>query len=498
MLCLLLWQLAPPAHSLAFFDPDFTYFFSFIQLGAGETISYVDHPGALLNLLGFLAMKTRHLLLGGHDSLATSFFAEPTAYHQFVHRGLFALLPASQIWAGWRLAQLGVPALWAILVLLLPFSLFSSLDYMMHVSPEVLLLALGICLVPCVLGASDSDPARARWSVIGTGILLGCMFGLKANSLPLVACLFLLRDRRQLLLCGAFALLALAGTTAPIWSELPRLAAWYWDLATHAGTYGQGPEAVTTLSAVFGNFNLLTRSAFSFTILPALAMAAAGLCARGSGERAMPRWPVALGLLVLFLLVLKHPAHRYFIAGLPLIGLLVCRLSTKPQAWAAGALAIVLATSAYSAARIGAWNRQVAKNAEEVLRLVDGPYSACALTLVGSALHPAFALNYGLYLAAPGPRRTPYSRELGRRFPLVYFLGQDNFYNFSGQPAREEWLAHQRAHSCGIFVGRVSLVPELVQRALGSPPVISPLHGHVNFREPLENAVFLPPPASAQ
>ena len=152
-----------------------------------------------------------------------------------------------------------------------------------------------------------------------TGLL--CAFGMvtKLVFFPLILIsLFCCRTLRNLASFGAAFVLGLAFALAPIYSQLPRLAAWSFDLGAHSGTYGTGPVGLPQLNLYFQSLKDLFRDEPLLVIIPTIATAAAiMLMALGNRQKNSQSvsWLTVLPIfglqLLSYLVIAKEVYTRY-------------------------------------------------------------------------------------------------------------------------------------------------------------------------------------------
>jgi hypothetical protein len=482
-LLLFLFTSKAPLHVLEFPDPDFGYLFSSLTITLGGSPWHVDHPGTPLQLLGALVMWVRYLFLGKEGTLLADFFRFPVAYHQAVMNTSVAFFLAAQLFCGRSLRRLGIPLTLCIFSQLCPLLIWDGLVYLDHVSPETLLSAAGLCLIPLLAESSMRDESQgAARRAIAVGICLALMASLKANSFPLVACIFLLRKKEDRLLAfGSMAGFYLC-VTVPIWEHFPRMFSWYLSLLSHRGLYGQGPadNSISAIAVQASDPDLLLR------IAPLIVCAWVLFFARFLQKRdpsVQPRWPLILSGSVIFLLVMKHPGSRYFLPLCVVVALGAIQICRQGKRYRMG-----LAAAAVLAALYAFPNRfqsqleirsRAAKANEEMISLLEGKYRDCHLTVLDDLGIPPFTLFSG-NLATEGERFGP---ELREAFPHVAFRQTNlpTFRFFGGSVSEAEWAEAIFASPCRIVAAKQKGSEENFREVFHAAPRLLEKVGPGNF-----------------
>jgi hypothetical protein len=469
----LMW--APPAHVLLYPDPDYGYLFNSLLLIDGQSPWHIDHPGTPIQLIGALVMKLRYLFTGTAPDLAADFFAHPIEYHQATMLTLFGIFLLCQWQAGFRLLRMGIPPVLAVTAALLPLTYFDLLDYFDHVSPECLLGGTAILLAPYLLLASsaeNADKQKIPWRAVAAGALLALLCTLKATSIPLLLCLFLLPGRRAILGGAASFVFFYLGITAPIWTEFPRMLGWYQSLMAGQGMYGQGGGSLSLTQLTY-NFHWLFGGGQWNGIVPAFLLFLP-LMAWPSTFR---RWPVLLAAAVLFALILKHPGTRYVLPFITLFSLALLRTARAPV-FVHVVLAGLLLSLAPGALRsqvegITGWRMQEALSAITLeQKLNEPPLRECNVTAVNELAHFSYALFAGNFATAIGN----YGAQLHLAHPRYNFIFTQ-VRSFEATLTAADWAAFVKSAPCHLFIGRPGRTPATIEEVFHVKPELVALIG---------------------
>jgi hypothetical protein len=238
----------------------------------------------------------------------------------------------------WSQAVLG-GGLAALFFVLLPVS-FESLGFWSHDAfcfPAGTLLSLAVLLA--VRGADTPSRKIAFGLGLASGVLTSVQLYFAAWVVGTTVALALATRLsgaswratgvRATLVVGV-AELGFVLATLPILVHYRQLAGWLWLLVSHQGIYGSGPAGLPGTDLVAANLGILVRDAplvFIATAGSTVALAARLWASRG--ELRCQRAAVCAGLgfvaqlIVLFLLVGKHPGVRYLLPVAATVPLLV-------------------------------------------------------------------------------------------------------------------------------------------------------------------------------
>lgn len=458
-LALFLLLTLAPLHAYLFGDPDFGYLFNSLLLAEGKGPWHVDHPGTPLQWLGAILLRLRYFLFGKEASLAADLIAHPLAYHAVVRAaGLLALLLA-QVWSGERLLRAGLALPLVLLAQLSPFLVWDGVSYLARLSPETLLSAAGVCLVPFLIEAKRP---------IAIGLVLALMATLKASALPLLLVIFLLPSWRQRGKAVAVFLAAYALITIPIWPRLAWMLAWYGRVLTSGGLYGQEGSAFT-LPHFLGPLGFLRHTApLALAIFALLGWWLYAKKKHAFGAR--KEWPLAAAALLLLFLVLKHPAPRYLLALCPLVPVAAARLRRPPLEKLLPLALLLPALFLFPPLLLREREVQarMQANITQLENILAKSYAACHVALLDDVALPAFALYAG-NLATDNEH---YAGLLRERFPLLSFRQSNlpTWRAFGGVISDEDWARAAREEICLVVAARRDGGPEHFEKIFGEPP----------------------------
>lgn len=488
-LALFLYTAKKPKHVLEFPDPDFSFLFSSLGLLHGEPPRHVEYPGTPLQLLGVPVMALRYLFAGTAPSIAEDFFAHPVEYQQVLLAVLVSLFLGAQVFCGRRLLELGVPLSLAIFAQLGPFFVWDGVVYLGHSSPEILLAATSLCLLPFLVEPGKAETgARSTSPGLAAGMLIALMVALKASSAPLLALLFLLPRGRQRLQATAAFTVFLLGVTAPAWPNLPRL---------FRGVVAQQSAAVersfVTIATNASDPDLVLRAAPLLLAAWFLFLLRFLQRREPAGRSTMPL--ILAGAMIAFL-VARSPASRHFLVLVPVVVLAVihlCRHSSLHRALllATVCLGVGVAFPNRLAAQVSIRTR-AAEGITALEGLLGGKYADCHVTVLDDAFVPAFTL----YTGARAVPRGYFADELTRLYPRYSFVraGQSTLRSFRGLLTDPAWAALALQRPCLVIVGKTRTVEEHFRETFRAEPV----HLETTGEPPYHSVLALSPPTEAR
>lgn len=458
-LLLFLLLTAAPLHAYLFGDPDFGYLFNSLLLAEGKAPWHVDHPGTPLQWLGALLMRLRFLFSGNEATLAADLLAHPLAYHSWVRAAEVLALLAAQAWCGARLLRANAALPLILLAQLSPFLVWDGIAYLARLSPETLLSAAGVCLVPFLIEARKPLPI---------GILLALLATLKASALPLLLALFLFPSWKARAKAFAAFALAYALITIPIWPRLGWMLAWYGRVLVSGGLYGQEGRAFSP-PHFLGAVGFLHHAApLALALLSLLGWTAYARKRQALGAK--KEWPLAAAALLLLFLVLKHPAPRYLLALAPLVPVAALRLRTplveKLLPLTLLVPALLLFPPLFLKER--AVQARMHTNIAELEKTLAKSYASCHVAFLDDVALPAFAL----YAGNLATEKEHYAELLRQRYPLISFR-QGNVATwraFGGPLSEQDWARAAREEICLVVAARRDGGAEHFEKIFGEPP----------------------------
>ena len=229
-------------------DPAYQYLFAGVDILQGHAPKHNDHPGtpvqamiaAVIFVVGSIGQLTGHF----NHGLFESVLAHPETYLIAIGILLGLLTVFASYFLGWQVYQSTKSLLLAVSAQLAPLLFSLTAAYAVYPTPEaglgcLALILLGV-LAPNLL---DSDQARktpqtrrALWA----GICCGLGLAIKITFMPMLGLLLVLRSPRSILIAtGALIAAWLIGVSA-IFSRLPFMFNWFYQVLTHSGLHGQG------------------------------------------------------------------------------------------------------------------------------------------------------------------------------------------------------------------------------------------------------------------
>ena len=165
-------------------DPEYVYLMNSLSLTQGMSVGHADHPGSTLQWAGASWLYGIHTFLG-KDELVTDVLTRPEWYLAHMHGILLSVLFFSLVIAGWlALKWTGDPVVGLLMQLgfFIPLTTRNALSRM---SPEPLLVILGVWLAITVLYhqylIQHGKGKEPFWQY---GLIGGMGLGLKLTFLP--------------------------------------------------------------------------------------------------------------------------------------------------------------------------------------------------------------------------------------------------------------------------------------------------------------------------
>jgi hypothetical protein len=300
-------------------DPSYLYLLDGMQLLEGVTPGNVNHPGTSVQCIVALVVWLSHL--GGPSGIADGAFAAAEMLLRRASTVMLGLDAAGLVTLGWVVRRRFGALVPACLAQTAPFISMLTLKHGIEVEPEPMLL-FAVALLAAAMIEYASRPRGAM--IIAMGVVVGFGAACKITFAPLgLAPLLLVAGWRQRALFCIAAALAVAFFLLPAIGGAGRAAQWFFDLATHSGTYGSGPPMVVDAAryphAVVKLF--LARPLFwvpYFTSAGVLLFRRRRGLAFGGAERTL--FAILMAQLVQILLVAKHPSGHYILPALELSG----------------------------------------------------------------------------------------------------------------------------------------------------------------------------------
>lgn len=324
---------APVFAGLVFdYDPTYCYLIQSLSLLNGFTLSYADHPGTPVIVLGTLPIPIlwlgAHWFAGSSQSLDQFVLAHAELVIRVISYAFLALTAVTILVLGhWVKRSTGsTPA--ALLIQASPLCLGSDFLHIVSINGEILAIPAALGFLALVIRelTRTEPPAEGERAPVIAGLLCGVAITSKITFAPFAALLLLFgpreRIRRAFVAIAAVVLACLAIS----WRKIPGKAVWWYGLLTHKDVYGTGAPGFVEWSAIPHRLlDLGTRFPATAVALAVLMLCVAMALARADWRRARWHDPELFALLLLaavmavqLAMVLKHYRTHYLIPTLVL------------------------------------------------------------------------------------------------------------------------------------------------------------------------------------
>ncbi len=313
------------------FDPEYNYLLNSLSLLTFHSPTHTDHPGTTLQIIGAAVILFQWL--GGirvvhGQSLSESVLSHPEEYLRTMNFVLNALISGALYWSARSVYRLSNSLAAAMLLQGTVLIYHQTLMALMHVSPEPLLLAVGLALmVPTATMVLRREGADANENQLATaaGAIFG--FGLitKVNFAPWAAVILLFPQKshkRRFVVAASAAVLVLL---LPVASRISPMVSWFTSLLTHTERYGRGRVGIPGADVLVANVLSLWREEFPlfclFGLYGAVLLLLPLFQRQGMPvtDRARPLLLAAcIAIVAETVLVAKHPATHYLVPVLVL------------------------------------------------------------------------------------------------------------------------------------------------------------------------------------
>ena len=308
-------------------DPTYIYLMSSLNVANLRRPYYTDHPGTPVQVLGGAVIRIMNL--GSNEATtARSVLTNPDRYARVINGVLVLFCGLSVLIVGYAGLVVFRNLPMALLLQATPFASATTLEGLLQLRPEPLMIALSMLITSVVLLALKHEAgfARLRYAM-GLGVLLGIGLAAKVNFLPvaLLALIVLPSWRGRLVLMGA-AVLAFLFSICPILnvSLVRQMVGFIFNAATHTGRYGSGQAGVIDPRQYLSAAKASILGDAVFFVLVGIGILVLLLKARFpklSGTMYRCLLGVTAAEVLQLLIVAKHPASRYLIPSLALVGL---------------------------------------------------------------------------------------------------------------------------------------------------------------------------------
>jgi hypothetical protein len=274
------------------FENPYNYLFTSLLLMEGQSSSYVDHPGTTTQVFGAIILRTSSL--ESNNNVIASALHSPEKTIQKVHLALL-IFTVLILWLAPWITALALRNYVTGLLIQAPALFYQTLlFYGILFGPDLTLVPFSIAAVCCCtllllpsafqekfaipgVGHGSAGPGFTRMLRIPllaalTGLI--CAFGIvtKLTFAPLILIsLLCCRTKRNLATFIIAFIVGLAFALMPIYSQLPRLGTWIFNLLIHSGRYDAGPIGLPQTSVYLESVWKFLESEPLVAIIPAVA-----------------------------------------------------------------------------------------------------------------------------------------------------------------------------------------------------------------------------------
>jgi hypothetical protein len=336
------------------YDPEMAYFLNSLAPFKGEPYFYTDHPGTPVEMIGTMLLGTTYVFFTDHANFI-SYYLENPAYFLNVAHGFITLLSilCAIYFFLTALHTLQKPNVYLALSLALLFyglhpNSFKTLTVWSHTSFNFPLGAGYLILLFTI--AQDTRGQISHRLAAGLGLALGIMIAVMVNFVPwfVTTLLFIFLSNyikripwKKSLITGSILVLSCAAgflvSILPSIHRMPYFFGFIYNLFTHQGRYGTGPEGIPSISLLWSNlYDMFTIAPLVFLLMLVSPLISLFLFLQRDSRTPENHSFWALNFSLLFqcgmitLAVLKHPGEHYLLsltATLPVLSLVILKLS---------------------------------------------------------------------------------------------------------------------------------------------------------------------------
>ena len=227
-------------------DPESAYLFNGLNVAMGESVGLYDHPGITVHIYDAAVISVTHFLRFTGKDLQTDVLQNSEYYIEVLRRS-FILLNALLLLMLGLLAFSVLKNIWLTFTLqLVPFLSTTLIEQIStKVSPEQLLFSSSVLLTILVLKYYVSLKKENFWHAVVFGLLGGFGLATKFTFLPLLIIPFIiLKGNWNKVLYLITIVPTFILFTLPAADSYNLMFKWFFSIATHTGTYGQGSEGI--------------------------------------------------------------------------------------------------------------------------------------------------------------------------------------------------------------------------------------------------------------
>src|SRR4030042_2650465 len=304
-------------------DPDYAYLLNSLNITQFKDVTYTDHPGTTLQALGSAVIITVHLFRQG-TNLVLDVLSNPELYLNAISFLLVYLIVISVLLIGLFTFLLTKNLLYGITMQTTPFLSLTTLYVLNRVSPEPLILLVGLWYSFSIFYLFYKCEYKLRYIVFISAIS-GFLIATKINTIPLIILplVFLpFKAKAQYLLV---TLMTLVLFTLPAYKKYPSFIQWIYELFIHAGKYGTGVSTIVQPRLVLANFISILTSEYSLTIMVLGIIIILILTLKR--KKVTKRYNYFVGSLIFIvaqiIIVSKHFSFHYLTPALTVLGMLI-------------------------------------------------------------------------------------------------------------------------------------------------------------------------------
>lgn len=490
-----------PHHMGYNIDPDYPYLFNSLNLLSLQSPKHTDHPGTTLQEFGAAVIYCKwwlQSLAGTSHPIDEAVLAEPESYLHAINVALNLLICGLVFVCAFNIYRYS-GLFWPALLFEAAIWLFSLVPIAQsRISPEPLLIASACAFflpfLPLLFGHGGSDDGSRPSTAFTSGALFAFGMVTKVTFFPFGIYCFLLKGARQKLRFWTAAGCGVIVLTAPILSQLQRVALWLWGLVTHQGAYGAGNAGLPPLLQYEGGLRLLYNvEPFLFVVLLYFAgvllwLHFASTMSHGLGKVKTTSRFILLTCAAIVLQVAvtaMHAASQYILPVLLIPAFVGAMLSARflraserrksAVIMAIGGTAILLLGMIRTAAAVDNWVASMREYRQEIRRIaMAGPRNCMRIGFYRSSL-PSFALAFGNEWSG-----LVHGSMLNVLYPdtLAYNLFLDKFLTYEGAEVRASEIQDRlEAGACMLVQGNPEYgAPEKLAQKVNLVPLFTGEH----------------------
>lgn len=231
-----------------YLDPTYPYLLNGALIVQGGTPGHTDHPGTSFQwLLGGVEWIV-HLFRGNGLSLSADVVANAEFYMNSSGGVLVGLFCVSLGYFGYRLTGAFGPVSGVVSVLLILAGLGVIGPWIMLLTPESLVVTCAVFVLALLAPVIADRAAQPRVLIpIMVGLLVAIGMTAKIVFLPMVLVLPFCLRWRPLAVAAGSVLVSASLILIPIYSEVDRMLAWFFGVASNPGRYGDEPGTKWTV-----------------------------------------------------------------------------------------------------------------------------------------------------------------------------------------------------------------------------------------------------------